>query len=234
MRSLLTLFYVLPLFFCIGAGNSFANQPTTSEDLLITAQKLQNRYDKMSSLVFDFYQHTQGNITGRPKVGKGTAKFLKKNNKAFMRWDYNEPSKQVLTSDGVFFSMYFEEMNQQIVTPAENLESDITYSFFTGKGKLVEDFNILPPDDHTKETITDTDKVTIIKLIPNKSETQVQDIHLWVREDSIISRIQLRDHFDTVTTLSFENIEIDTLNDAQASSVLFHFTPPEGTEIIQQ
>lgn len=234
MRSLFKLFYLIPLFFCLGTANSFANQPVAAEELLNTAKKLQTRYDTMSSLVFDFYQHTQGSVTGRPKTGKGAAKFLKRNNQALMRWDYNEPSRQVLTSDGTIFSMYFEEMNQQIVTPAENLESDITYSFFTGKGNLVEDFNILPPDDHTKETITNSDTVTIIKLIPTTSESQVQDIHLWVREDSLISRIQIKDHFDTVTTLSFGNIEVDTLSDVPASSALFQFDPPAGTEIIQQ
>lgn len=234
MRSLSKLPYLIALFCCTLASNSFASQATTPENLLTTVEKLQSRYDTMSSLVFDFYQHTQGSVTGRPKVGKGAAKFLKADSKSFMRWDYNEPSKQVLTSDGTVFSMYFEEMNQQIVTPAENLESDITYSFFTGKGNLIEDFDILAPDEHTKETITDSDKVTIVKLVPNKSESQVQNIHLWVREDALISRIQIKDHFDTVTTLSFGNIEVDTLKDIQTARALFHFDPPAGTEIIQQ
>ena len=227
-------FLFIFLFFAI----TLFTTPLFTADLSATespeqiADRLQKKYDNMSSLVFDFYQHTEGNVTGRPKVGKGNAKFLKKDGRVLMRWDYTEPAVQVLISDGITFSMYFEEMNQQIITSAETLESDITYAFFTGKGKLTEDFEILPPDEHTKEALIDAQKAQVIKLIPKKPQSQMQSIHVWVTDDSLIGRLQIRDHFDTVTTLSFDNMEIDTL--VEVAIDFFTFNPPAGTEIISQ
>ena len=171
-------------------------------------------------------------MTGRPQTGEGHAKFLKQDDLSFMRWDYTLPAQQVLTSDGVTFSMYFAEMNQLIVTPAKNLESDITYSFFTGKGKLEEDFEILAPDAASMALFADLDDIEVIKLIPKKDQSQVQDIHIWVTGDSLISRIQIRDHFDTVTVLSFTNLEVDTLTAKDLEG--FRFIAPQDAEVIKQ
>ncbi len=229
MRFLLiTLFCLVTVWatplWAIAASSAHSPQEVAAE--------LQKRYDNMSSLAFDFYQHTSGSVTGRPKTGKGHAKFLKQDKKALMRWDYTEPSIQVLTSDGITFSMYFEELNQQIITPAEKLESDITYAFFIGKGKLAKDFEIVEADPHTKEIPIDATEAQVIKLIPKKRQSQIQDIHIWVTDNALIGRLQIRDHFDTVTTLSFGNMEVDTLTTVKPG--IFRFSPPTDTEIIAQ
>lgn len=199
-----------------------------------TALRLQQRYDAMQSLTFDFFQHTEGAMAGRPQTGQGHAKFLKTDQKALMRWDYTEPETQVLTSDGITFSMYFQGLNQLIVTPAKNLESDITYSFFTGKGKLNEDFDILEADPENAAIFSEAEGLEVIKLIPKKSQSQVQDIHIWVTENSLIARIQIRDHFDTITVLSLSNIEADTLSKNKDTLASFKFTPPKDAEVIEQ
>lgn len=92
------------------------------------ATRLQNRYDTMHSLTFNFIQNTRGQLSGRPKTGRGQAFFVKTKNahKVFgkMRWNYSSPDKQILVSDGNTFSMYFESLAQMIVTPAKALEQD--------------------------------------------------------------------------------------------------------------
>lgn len=224
---------LLSLFiFCALPAPIFAKTVGEQQTPITTATRLQHRYDAMKSLTFDFFQHTQGSMTGRPQTGEGHAKFLKQDDRSFMRWDYTLPAKQILTSDGITFSMYFEEMNQLIVTPAKNLESDITYSFFTGKGKLEEDFEISEPDATSVALFSDLDDIKVIKLTPKKDQSQVQDIHIWVTEDSLIGRIQIRDHFDTVTVLSFTNLVVDTLTAGDLES--FQFIAPEDAEVIKQ
>lgn len=198
------------------------------------ANRLQKRYDEMQSLRFNFYQDTRGEMTGRPRRGSGWAAFFKKDDLNKMRWNYQTPDRQVLLSNGVTFSMYFEKLHQMIVTSAETLDADLTYSFFTGKGNLERDFHIRPPDvDFQSE---DRAEFKVIKLIPVKPHSQVQDIHLWVTNDSLIRRIKIRDHFGTITVLSFSNIEANGLSSAtdQELALLFSFTPPEDTEIIHQ
>ncbi len=209
---------------------------TATESPLAVATRLQSNFDTIQSLSFDFTQDTRGQLSGRPKKGSGQAFFIKSNDKGKksgkMRWNYSSPDKQVLVSDGITFSMYFESMNQMIITPAKALQQDLTFSFFTGSGNLIEDFSILPAD-HEESSTNQTD---IIKLIPKSKQSQVAAIHLWVTNDSLIRRIEILDHFDTLTVLNFSKLSVNTLdrNDTDLMKRLFQFTPPEGTEIIHQ
>jgi len=159
--------------------------------------------------------------------------FFKRDGNSLMRWDYSSPDKQVLISDGTIFSMYFEDLKQMIVTPAEKLNSDLTYSFFTGKGNLKKDFYILPPDEKTG---SNTKEFQIIKLIPKQPQSQIQNIHAWITKSSLIRRLHIRDLFDTITVLNFSDIEVNSLvgTDEKMLQSLFSFIPPEDTEIIEQ
>ncbi|MBB5347649.1 outer membrane lipoprotein carrier protein LolA [Desulfoprunum benzoelyticum] len=198
------------------------------------AARLQERYDAMRSLSFSFVQSTEGQMAGRPREGSGRAVFLKTSGAKRMRWDYDSPERQVLVSDGTTFSMYFENLHQMIVSPAKVIEEDMTYSFFTGTGKLTDNFAILGPN----KNIVDTEyrDLRVIQLVPRSSESQVQDIHLWIGADSLIRRLEIRDQFDTLTVLTLNHIEENSLDgkDEQALSALFTFSPPEDTEIIHQ
>jgi outer membrane lipoprotein carrier protein len=131
--------------------------------------------------------------------------------------------------------MYFEKMKQMIVTPAETLQQDVTYSFFTGSGNIEADFLILPGLDEN-ETEQQDNGFEVIKLIPRSPASQTKDILLWVTATSQIKRIEVRDNFDTITLLNIINIEENSLvkNGQLINTALFDFTPPEGTEIIQQ
>lgn len=205
----------------------------TDESPKDTAARIQLRIDEIQSLSFNFYQQTRGELTGRPRKGSGKAIFFKKDGNSRMRWDYNNPDKQVLVSDGSVFSMYFDDLKQMIVTPAKNIENDLTYSFFTGRGNLKNDFHILPPDE---ETGTNKEEFKIIKLVPKQPHSQVQDIHVWITEASLIRRMNIRDLFGTITVLNFSDIQVDSLVGADEKTLqsLFSFIPPKDTEIIEQ
>jgi outer membrane lipoprotein carrier protein len=232
MHTPIKILFLLPwLLLSFIAVHAAESAPEYPDDV---AARLQNRYDKIISLTFDFIQDTSGDMTGRPRRGSGKAAFLKLDGKSYMRWDYSSPDRQVLFSDGELFSMYFAKLQQMIVSPANSLNTDLTYSFFTGRGVLKRDFYIRPADEEF--LAENSDQVKVIKLIPKTAQSQVQDIHLWVTPESLIRRINIRDHFGTVTVLNFSNIEVDSLvgkDPAQLRS-FFSFVPPEGTEIIRQ
>ena len=197
------------------------------------AARLQNRYDQLSSLTFEFIQDTRGQLTGRPKTGRGKAFFVKDRIPGKMRWNYSTPDRQVIVSNGETFSMYFESLQQMIVTPADALKQDLTYSFFTGTGNLLEDFFVTPSNQPVSSQAKET---KVIKLTPKDKQTQVASIQLWITEDSLIRRIEILDHFDTLTVLNLSNLQPNSLDldDKELIKQLFDFTPPEGTEIIQQ
>jgi outer membrane lipoprotein carrier protein len=208
-----------------------------------TARRLQQTYDQIKSLAFDFNQNTEGELSGRAQQASGSAWFVKDKKvvgapgiSGKMRWDYASPEKQILVSDGIDFSMYFAKLEQMIVSPAETMRNDITYSFFTGSGNLLNDFSISAPNPDLTPAQKDTGKYTVIKLTPKEKQSQVSEIHLWVTPDSMIQRIDILDHFDTRTSLTLSNVKVNTLSpdDKKAMDGLFTFTPPEGTEIIYQ
>ncbi len=232
MQNRIKPFIILLLcLFTAGIAHGRESSSEKPEDIVA---RLQSRYDNVQSLTFNFHQDTRGEMTGRPRKGSGRAIFYRDDTVNNMRWDYTSPERQVLVSDGVLFSMYFSNLQQMILTPAENLDTDLTYSFFTGKGKLQKDFHIQPADkDFQSEG---GGEFKIVKLIPKTSQSQVQDIHIWVTAASLIRRINIRDHFGTITVLNFSAIEVDSLTGMSAEELdkLFSFTPPEGTEIIRQ
>jgi outer membrane lipoprotein carrier protein len=238
MHKLIKILFILNclLLPIIAHGDNGGNENDASgtESPAAIAERLQSRYDKIRSLSFNFIQNTSGDMTGRPRRGSGRAAFVKLEGKSYMRWDYTDPDKQVLVSDGELFSMYFAKLQQMIVTPADALDADLTYSFFTGKGLLKKDFHIQVADEDFPSESTDEFKV--IKLIPKTAQSQVQDIHIWVTTASLIRRINIRDHFGTITVLNLSDIKVDSLigKDSQELLTFFSFVPPEGTEIIRQ
>jgi outer membrane lipoprotein carrier protein len=232
MRLVIARFFIL--LFILSIAPQLAHATDKLEYPEDIAARLQSRYDNIRSLSFQFHQDVKGEMSGRPRQGDGHAIFFKHDAESRMRWDYTKPDMQVLVSDGKTFSMYFSELHQMIVSPASNLDSDLTYSFFTGQGNLKTDFFIRPPDEDTN---TGTDSETkIIKLIPKTPQSQVQDIHVWVSKDSLIKRLKIRDHVGTITILDFNDIKVNIFQGQSLDYIkeLFTFAPPQGTEIIHQ
>jgi len=204
----------------LSGGNSHGKELS----LLEIAQKLQKTYDQTTSIVADFKQTSSVPMSRRQRKGSGSLVIQKP---GLMRWDYQAPEEQVLVSDGTTISMYFAGNKQMIVMPAKDyLKSDITYSFFSGSGDILRDFEILPPQE------TDLDShFHQIKLIPKKNHPQVNSLTVSVdRESFLIKRLVIVDHFDSVTDLLFVNLKVNEHKPAD----FFSFTPPPGTEIIRQ
>ena len=230
MKTLLShsrFIFFLFVLICSFSVSSLAETATEA------ATRLQNKYDTIDSLSLDFVQNTRGQLTGRPKIGRGRAYFAKNTTPGKMRWNYSDPDRQVLVSDGKTFSMYFESLQQMIVSPAAALDKDLTYSFFTGSGNLLEDFDIA---DGEHKIDNPAEQTVVVKLTPKISQSQVASIQIWITKDSLIRRIEILDLFDTITVLNFSNLQVNAMNLADTSMLekLFSFTPPENTEIIQQ
>lgn len=208
---------------------------------LKVARQLQERLATLSSLHFQFTQRTEGQMSGRVRTAQGEAYFIKSGEEAKMRWDYLTPDRQIIISDGTKLTMYFANLNQMIIAPADSLQQDVTYTFFTGTRSIEEDFIVQPggksTDNNNNAERTNTSKeAQSIKLLPKSPESQVKSIRLWVVDTSTIRRIEIIDKFDTITTLDIDNVEENsfTIGSATVDDDFFNFTPPKNTEIIRQ
>lgn len=226
--SLLLLLFLCPLN--LQAEN---NQKSPSQTLAI---ELQQHYGTVESLSFSFIQTTSGQMSGRPKTGKGNAFFARTASGPQMRWNYNVPDRQVLISDGQTILMYFEQLNQMIIATTEETQVDVLFSFFTGTQAIAENFFIMdaePPagtDDQQSNSGLDT-----LSLVPQDRNSQISVITIWIDRDRSIRRLELIDHFGTKTVINLLDIKVNQLSlPADQLQSLFAFEPPEGTEIIQQ
>ena len=228
--------WITGLCLLLAAGMVGASEMTPAE----TAARLQESYDKISSMSADFRQMTSMKMSRRPRYGAGTVVFQKPGR---MRWDYSNPDQQVLVCDGRTFYMYFAREKQMMVVSAEEyLKSDVTYSFFAGTGNILRDFDVFPPDEDVRraelaeEASSDTEKPQdgksiIIKLVPKNSHPQIDYIHVWTEDSTFLTdRIQIVDQFGSVTDIFFTNIKVDQPIPVSR----FTFTPPPGTEVIEQ
>jgi outer membrane lipoprotein carrier protein len=186
------------------------------------AQKLQSRYEETKTMAADFKQSTSVPMSTRKRLGSGKVVISKPGR---IRWDYLAPDKQVLISDGKKVSMYVANSAQMIVQPvSQYINSDVTYAFFAGTGNIVRDFKVLPPERPGDANFK------AIKLVPKTAHPQVDYLHVWIDENFMVRRLEIVDHFGSITDLAFSNIR----RNEPVSPDVFVFTPPLGTEIIEQ
>jgi len=236
MSSVLRLFLVV-LFVALGLVADTALAASGPEQRVM---QLQKRYQLLHSLEFDFSQSTQ--TGGRVKQGAGSAVFYRptapghaETARGIMRWNYTSPTAQTLINDGTTLSIYTPQDKQLIVSPAQDMESDITYAIFTGTKSLLDEFEATPAD----KLFTLSDPPTgfeAILLTPRQPHPQVKRVQLWLNGDLTIHRLLMEDHFGALTELTFTKVRFNTLQqgDTQQVQTLLKLDLVPGTETIRQ
>ncbi|WP_310599138.1 outer membrane lipoprotein carrier protein LolA [Desulfobulbus sp.] len=202
--------------------------------------QLQKKYQQLHSLEFDFAQTTQNG--GRLKQGSGNAVFYRSatagtatGTPGIMRWNYTAPIAQTIINDGTSLSIYTPEDKQLLVSPAQDMESDITYAIFTGTKNLLDEFAATPGD--TRFALNEPPSGSeALQLTPRKPHPQVKRIQLWVTDDLTIKRLLMEDHFGSLTELTFTNVRFNTLQpgDSRRIQALRDLDLAPGTEVIRQ
>ena len=204
--------------------------------------KLQKKYQQLHSLEFDFSQSTSTN--SRVKQGSGKAVFYRPTTqpgasaptgKGIMRWDYTEPMVQTIINDGKEFSIYTPHDKQLIISPAGEMESDITYAIFTGTTSLLEEFVASDPDRQFFLNEPPSGYISVL-LTPRQPHPQVKRIQLWLSGDQTIHRLLMEDHFGSLTELTFSTVRFNTLptGNRQRVESLLKLDLAPGTETIRQ
>ncbi|MDW7773366.1 MAG: outer membrane lipoprotein carrier protein LolA [Desulfobulbaceae bacterium] len=200
------------------------------------AQELQDFYNSLTSLTFDFRQISR--VGARERLGSGNAVFVKpeipEKNPSVMRWNYTEPGTQVIINNGTTLTIYTDKDRQLIRTSARELESDITYAFFAGNRDLLEDFAALPADNGF--VFSTAEELQAVKLVPRQPHNQIRAVTIWSDDNKIIRHMVIEDHFDAVTELTFEQVSINSIraDDMETIDGIISFDVPPGTEIITQ
>jgi outer membrane lipoprotein carrier protein len=135
------------------------------------------------------------------------------------RWDYAEPSEQLILADGKQIWFYDKDLQQANVRNMDASLANTPAVLLSGGGSLSSQFDVtaMPPSDGLEW----------YQLIPKHSDTDFQLVRIGFRNGDLASMF-LADKLNQVTQLTFSNPK----RNAKLAADLFTFVPPPGVDVI--
>src|SRR3989441_4745333 len=184
---------------------------------------IEAEYGRMTDLKAEISQ-TSFNKSLNQTIPAAGKVYLKKGGK--LRWEYTEPTRQVIVSDGKTIWLYTPQLNQVNVGPAPEALAGPAGSFLAGLGKLREHFNVrfLNPAQPR-----DAEGNVVLDLTPKQPLPTLSRLILALEP----TRWELRkavvyDQFESTVTMRFTKIAINS----GLSDRLFTFVPPPGAATV--
>lgn len=196
-----------------------AQTPTLDEVI----RGVEAAYGKMTDLKGDFTQSALNKSLNQTIDAKGVV-YLKKGGK--LRWEYAEPTKQEIVSDGKTIWIHTPQLNQVNTGPAPEALSGPAGSFLSGLGRLRQHFNVrfLNPAQPR-----DADGNVVLDLTPKQPLPTLARLVLSLDAKSYdVRKAVVYDQFDNTVTMTFTKLAINS----GLPDKLFVFTPPKGTATV--
>src|SRR5450432_3751121 len=162
---------------------------------------------------------TQTIDDGHGKVIRSAAGKLYLQKPGKFRWDYAQPSEQVILADGKQIWFYDKDLQQANVRDMDASLANTPAVLLSGGGSLSSQFDVtaLPPSDGLEW----------YQLIPKHPDTDFQLVRIGFRHGDLDSMF-LADKLNQVTQLTFTNSK----RNAMFAANLFTFVPPAGVDVI--
>lgn len=185
---------------------------------------VQAKYNGLKTITAKFRQLSVNKVSMIREESRGTFYFSKPGK---MRWEYEEPERRLVVSDGEKVWTYLPEQNQVYVARLnEDHIARTPLAFLLGKGDLKKEFDI------TSSKIEDKERGSLFRLNlnPHVPQMNISNLVLDVDGESyLIVRSDLYDSMGNLISVNYERIAIDT----ELPPNLFKFSPPEKAEIIE-
>jgi outer membrane lipoprotein carrier protein len=204
------------------SGGTVENRST---DLLEQyVRQFESSYHAVQTISADFTQtYVSG---GRTRIESGVVYFARG---GLMRWDYERPQPKLFLSDGKTLVLYIPEEKQLIRSPLKAsddiripfrlLLSRLNFRRVFSRIELAPDATEHDPADH------------VLRAYPKKEyEGDYQQVLMVVSPQFDIRRLLVILPDQSTMDFSFDHIG----RDVPLSRSLFRFTPPPGTEVIDQ
>lgn len=156
---------------------------------------------------------------GHGKVLRSAAGKLYLERPGKFRWDYTEPSEQMVLADGKQIWFYDKDLAQANVRDMDSTLASTPASLLSGGGSVSSQFDIkaLPPNG----------SLEWFQLVPKRGDTDFQLVRIGFDKGELKSMF-LADKLGQVTQLTFTHPS----RNAKFPADLFTFTPPPGVDVI--
>lgn len=184
---------------------------------------MQERYEKTESLKGRFIQEVTVKGSKKAEREEGTVYFR---NPGRMAWHYEKPKAKKLIIGPRTSWLYVPDDRAVYVQKAESLlKSRLTIRFFTGLGKLREDFQI----EYARPNAVDRDGNLLLVLTPRDAGLGVSRLNLTVgRDDLQVHEVRFTDSFGNLTRVAFRDLR----ENVSIPDRTFSFQPPKGVEVL--
>ena len=195
-------------------------QTPTLDDVV---RGVEGAYGKMTDLRGEFTQSALNKSLNQTIDAKGVV-YLKKGGK--LRWEYVEPTRQEIVSDGKTIWIHTPQLNQVNTGAAPEALSGPAGSFLSGLGKLRQHFNVrfLNPAQPK-----DADGNVVLDLTPKQPLPTLARMVLSLDANSYdVRKAVVYDQFDNTVTMTFTKVAVNT----GLPDKLFVFTAPKGAATV--
>jgi outer membrane lipoprotein carrier protein len=179
-------------------------------------QALQHFYRDVHTLRTHFDQVQTGDTGNTLKKASGVF-YLKRPGR--FRWNYEEPYKESIISDGKTLWTYDKGLQQVTRRPANKALRGTPALLLSGDSDLEKSFNI--------ESRGKRDGLFWVRLVPKSKNGDFK----WVRlafAGNKPKKMILRDHLGDTSRITFSHTKVNET----VSSERFDFTPPKGAEVV--
>ena len=187
-----------------------------SEALASPATEVEGYLNGLATWSADF---TQTIDDGHGKIMRSAAGKLYLQKPGRFRWDYSQPSEQLILADGKQIWFYDKDLGQANVRDMDASLANTPAVLLSGNGSVSSQFDVtsLPPSDGLEW----------YQLIPKRTESDFQLVRIGFRKGELASMF-LADKLNQITQLTFSNSQ----RNAKFSPGLFSFVPPAGVDVI--
>ena len=194
-----------------------ASGPPVSKDLKPVLDRLQRHYRDTNSFSAKFNEEVT--TVGAPvRKRQGTVSFRKPGR---MRWDFDDPEKQTIVSDGETLYSYDPDLNQVVETPLKQaLKSSSATSFLLGIGNINRDFKAAFAHPATPTGLIDL-------VLDAKTGGYKIEIGLDPKTYNLMT-LTLIDQLGDVTRIAFSDIH----DNVELPDSSFAFKAPPGADIV--
>jgi outer membrane lipoprotein carrier protein len=184
---------------------------------------LEGAYSRMTDLRAEFTQSSFNKSLNQTIPARGVVS-LKRGGK--LRWEYSEPTKQEIVSDGKTLWVYTPSLNQVNTGPAPEALAGPAGSFLAGLGKVREHFTVrfLNPAQPR-----DADGNVALDLTPKQPLPTLSRLLLSVDPKQWeVRKAVVYDQFENTVSMRFTKVQMN----GGLSDKLFTFVPPPNTAVV--
>jgi len=189
---------------------------TTAAAQAGAAAEVEKLLDGVSSWSADFTQ-TVGDGHGKVLRSAAGKIYLQKPGK--FRWDYSQPSEQVIVADGKHIWLYDKDLQQVNVRDMDASLQSTPAVLLSGGATVSSQFDV--------SALPKSGGLDWYQLVPKHPDTDFQSVRIGFDHGELAS-LFLSDKLNQVTQLTFTNAQ----RNVKLIPDLFAFTPPPGVDVI--